>query len=65
MPKNPSIFHSANNYSLHIQIELCYKALKEIAEQINKVLNQKKNETMTRIDYYILSELLVEILESV
>ncbi len=65
MPKNPSIFHSANNYLLHIQIELCYKALKEIVEQINKELNQKKNETMTRIGYYILSELLFEILESV
>jgi serine/threonine protein kinase len=64
VPKNPSIFHSANSYLLHIQIELCYKTLKEIVEQINKELNQKKNETMTRIGYYILSELLFEILES-
>jgi hypothetical protein len=53
-------FHRSNNLLLHIQMELCLKTLKDIIEE-----NKQKNDNMTRINYYILSELLIEILESV
>jgi serine/threonine protein kinase len=50
---------------LHIQMELCLMSLKELIKQLNKELDQKLNEVMTPLGYYISSELFKEILESV
>ncbi len=50
-------FDPRNLLLLHIQMELCFKTLKDI-------INQRKD-GMTRFDYYISSKLLFEILESI
>ncbi len=52
-----SCFNPRNHLLLHIQMELCFKTLKELIKQRNgeKIL----------FCYYISSELLIEILESV
>ncbi len=52
-----SCFNPRNHLLLHIQMELCFKTLKDIIKQ--------RNDGMTRICYYISSELLVEIPEGV
>jgi alpha-tubulin suppressor-like RCC1 family protein len=50
-------FDPRNHLLLHVQMELCFKTLKDI-------INQRKD-GMTRFGYYISNELLIEILESV
>jgi serine/threonine protein kinase len=65
IPKNHPIFNPVNDSLLHIQMELCYKSLAQIIKQINSELYQNHSQVMTRIGYYIASELLIEILESV
>jgi alpha-tubulin suppressor-like RCC1 family protein len=64
-PKSHQIFSVENDSLLHIQMELCYKSLAHIIKQMNSELNHKSSQAMTRIYYYISSELLIEILESV
>jgi serine/threonine protein kinase len=46
-------------------MELCSKTLKDLIKQLNEELNQKPEEVMTPLGYYISSELFIEILESV
>jgi serine/threonine protein kinase len=46
-------------------MELCLMTLKEVMKKLNKELDQKQNEVMTPLGYYIASELSIEILESV
>ena len=59
------ILKANKSFLLHIQMELCYKSLKEIINILNDELNQKSNDVMTPLGYYISSELFIEILESV
>jgi alpha-tubulin suppressor-like RCC1 family protein len=59
------VFDKSKEFLLHIQMELCCKTLRDIIKQLNIELNQKQSEVLTPIGYYIASELLVEILESV
>ncbi len=58
------IFHPNNTHLLHIQMELCLKTLNEVIAQLNLELNSKELINFQQINYYILSELLKEILES-
>jgi hypothetical protein len=51
------LFDPKNHLLLHIQMELCFKTLKDIIKQTSR--------GMTRFGYYVSSELLIEILESV
>jgi serine/threonine protein kinase len=46
-------------------MELCYKTLKEIIEEIKQELRQKELLTMTPLGLFISSELFIEILECV
>jgi alpha-tubulin suppressor-like RCC1 family protein len=50
---------------LHIQMELCSDTLKQTLFRIKEESNQKLNELLSPIDYFIASELFIEILESV
>jgi serine/threonine protein kinase len=59
------VFKSENNLLLHIQMELCYKTLRDILNQINTELKQNPFEIMTPISYYISCELFIETLECV
>ena len=59
------VFNPNNKYLLHIQMELCSKTLNEVMQILNKELNQKSNEVMCPLGYYISSEIFIEILESV
>jgi serine/threonine protein kinase len=59
------VFKPNKTLLLHIQMELCLMSLKEVMKKLNSELNQKLNEVMTSLGYYIASELSVEILESV
>jgi serine/threonine protein kinase len=59
------VFKPHKNLLLHIQMELCLMSLKELIKQLNKELDQKLNEVMTPLGYYISSELFKEIIESV
>jgi hypothetical protein len=63
--KSHPIFNPENSFLLHIQMELCYKTLRDIIKQINTELNQNSLEIMSPIGYYISSELFIETLESV
>jgi alpha-tubulin suppressor-like RCC1 family protein len=54
---NHSCFDPRNPLLLHMQMEFCFKTLKELIKQ--------RKDRMTRFGYYISSELLIEILESV
>jgi alpha-tubulin suppressor-like RCC1 family protein len=62
---SPEIFKAEKTLLLHIQMELCSKTLKDLINQLNNELNQKAFEVMTPLGYYIASELMIEILESV
>ncbi len=53
------VFDPNCSHLLHIQMEFCYKTLQEL---INTELNQK---LMNPLDYYISSELFIELLECV
>jgi serine/threonine protein kinase len=46
-------------------MELCDKTLKDVIEEIESNNSMKSNETLTPIGYYIVSELFIELLESV
>jgi serine/threonine protein kinase len=59
------IFEPNKTLLLHIQMELCLMSLKEVMNKLNNELNQKRNEVMTPLGYYIASELSIKILESV
>jgi serine/threonine protein kinase len=59
------VFKPNKTLLLHIQMELCLMSLKELIKQLNEELDQKPNEVMTPLGYYISSELFKEILESV
>jgi len=50
---------------LHIQMDLCSMTLREAMEKVNKELNIKPKELLNPIGYYIASELLIEILQSI
>jgi hypothetical protein len=50
---------------LHIQMELCLITLRQTMERIDRELNQNSFTKLTEIGYYIASELLIEIIESV
>jgi alpha-tubulin suppressor-like RCC1 family protein len=63
--KSHPIFNPENPKLLHIQMELCYKTLRDIIKQSNSELNQNSLEIMSSIGYYISSELFIETLESV
>jgi alpha-tubulin suppressor-like RCC1 family protein len=53
------LFDKQNTPLLHIQMELCFKTMKQIInEELNKLLN-------TPLGYYISSELFIELLECV
>jgi hypothetical protein len=62
---SPELFKAEKTLLLHIQMELCSKTLKDLINQLNNELNQKAFEVMTPLGYYIASELMIEILESV
>jgi alpha-tubulin suppressor-like RCC1 family protein len=62
---SPEILKAEKTLLLHIQMELCSKTLKDLINQLNQELNQKPEEVMTPLGYYISSELFIEILESV
>ncbi len=53
------------SHLLHIQIELCYKTLKDIIIQMNEELNHRLHELLTPLGYYISSEIFIELLECV
>jgi serine/threonine protein kinase len=59
------IFKPDKSLLLHIQMELCLTTLKELIKKLNNELNQKLNDVMTPLGYYISSELFKEILECV
>jgi serine/threonine protein kinase len=59
------VFKQNKKLVLHIQMELCLMSIKEVTKKMNNELNQKLNEVMTPLGYYIASELSIEILESV
>jgi alpha-tubulin suppressor-like RCC1 family protein len=63
--KSHPVFNPENPKLLHIQMELCYKTLRDIIKQLNTELNQNSLEIMSPIGYYISSELFIETLESV
>jgi serine/threonine protein kinase len=46
-------------------MEFCDKTLRDVIEEIDGNIEMKSNKTLTPIDYYIASELFIEILESV
>ncbi len=62
---SPEVFKPNKTLLLHIQMELCLISLREVTIKLNNELNQKPNEVMTPLGYYIASELSIEILESV
>jgi hypothetical protein len=59
------VFDAKKPFLLHIQMELCYKTLKRINDQLNEVLNRKYNGILSPLGYYINSEIFKEICESV
>jgi serine/threonine protein kinase len=54
-----------NNEMLYIQMELCFNTLKGIIEQKQNEFKRNRFEVMTPLEYYISSELFIEILEAV
>jgi alpha-tubulin suppressor-like RCC1 family protein/serine/threonine protein kinase len=62
---NHPVFNSNNKYLLFFQMEYCLKSLKEIILQMNNEMDSKPNQLSLEIMYFIGTELLVEILESV
>jgi serine/threonine protein kinase len=65
IPENHPFFCPENNIFLHIQMELCFKTLKDIIHMLNEDLSDQRSNIMTTIGYFISSELLAEILEGV
>ncbi len=59
------IFDPNNTHLLYIQVELCVKTLNEVIIQLNLELSSKEIMSFQPIVYYISSEFLNEILESV
>jgi serine/threonine protein kinase len=59
------LFNPSNIFLLHLQMEFCSRTLRETIQLLNKELDQKMNQALTRIGYFISCELLIEILESV
>jgi alpha-tubulin suppressor-like RCC1 family protein len=59
------IFGRNSTLLLHIQMELCYKTLKEVIKEILEKLEIKPKQLLSPIGYYITSQLFKEILESV
>jgi alpha-tubulin suppressor-like RCC1 family protein/tRNA A-37 threonylcarbamoyl transferase component Bud32 len=62
---NHEVFNAQKPFLLHIQMELCYKTMKEIIQILKTELKQRKYETMTPLGYYISTELFIELLECV
>jgi serine/threonine protein kinase len=56
---NHEVFNSNKTLLLHIQMELCYKTLKDIIIQMNEELNHRP------LGYHISSEIFIELLECV
>ncbi len=54
-----------NNEILYIQMELCFNTLKAIMEQKLNEFKRKRVELMNEIEYFISSELFIELLECV
>jgi serine/threonine protein kinase len=54
-----------NNEILYIQMELCFNTLEGIVEQKLNDFKRKRFELMNEIEYFISSELFIEILEAV
>jgi alpha-tubulin suppressor-like RCC1 family protein/tRNA A-37 threonylcarbamoyl transferase component Bud32 len=50
---------------LHIQMEFCLMTLKDAIQKLKNELNQKPNQMICPIGYYIASEIFIEILEGV
>jgi serine/threonine protein kinase len=59
------IFHPKNTHLLHIQMELCLKTLNEVIAKLKIELNSKEFLNFQSISYYMISEVLNEILECV
>jgi hypothetical protein len=59
------VYNKHKSILLHIQMELCYKTLKDIINILNIELNRKKSEVMDLLGFYITCELFSELLESV
>jgi hypothetical protein len=51
--------------SLYILMELCDKTLGEVIDQFDKESHLKTNGTLTPVDYYIASQIFIQILEGV
>jgi serine/threonine protein kinase len=62
---NHEVFNSNKTLLLRIQMELCYKTLKDIIIQMNEELNHRLHELLTPLGYYISSEIFIELLECV
>lgn len=54
-----------NNIILHIQMELCDRNLKLIIFEVKSHFTYKDGKTLTTVGYYVLSQLFIEMLESV
>lgn len=52
-------------FSLFIEMEFCYQTLEDFITEIDKDLNIKSDGTLTTIGYYAVSQIFIEILESV
>jgi serine/threonine protein kinase len=60
-----ALFKSEKIFILHIQMEYCAMTLRDAINKLNEELNQKETGKLTTIGYFIASELLIEILDSV
>jgi serine/threonine protein kinase len=59
------VFDKKKPFLLHIQMEFCYKTLKQVMKLLNEKLYGKANSLKLYIAYYICSEIFKEILEGV
>jgi alpha-tubulin suppressor-like RCC1 family protein len=57
------VFKLRGSHLLHIQMELCFGTLRFAIDQLKKEIDPETSEMMNKVNYFILCELLTEILE--
>ncbi len=62
---SPYLFNPKYTHLLFIQMELCLKNLRQVINQLKTELKSEESQTLTPNGFYISSELMKEILESV